>query len=157
MFCQLDQQPWKRMLTSPYSPPNCWIYASTVWDPYQQNAINRVEMVQRRAARYVTNRHGNRSCVIDVLSHLNWKSLETHRKEARLCMLFNIKHELVAINKSDSLIESQSSHVRLGNNKFIVPQSKCDYRKESFFPPRTIRDWNRLPSDIASAESLSTG
>ena len=96
-------------------------------------------MVQRRAARYVTNRHGNRSCVIDVLSHLDWKSLETHRKEARLCMLFNIKHELVAINKSDSLIESQSSHVRLGNNKFIVPQSKCDYRKESFFFPENYQ------------------
>ena len=32
-------------------------YASSVWDPYQQNDIYRLEMVQRRAARYVTNRY----------------------------------------------------------------------------------------------------
>jgi hypothetical protein len=28
-------------------------YASTVWDPYTQIDINKVEAVQRRAARYV--------------------------------------------------------------------------------------------------------
>jgi hypothetical protein len=32
-------------------------YASAVWDSYQQNDIHRLEMVQRRAARYVTNRY----------------------------------------------------------------------------------------------------
>jgi hypothetical protein len=30
-------------------------YASSVWDPYHQNNKHRLEMVQRRAARYVTN------------------------------------------------------------------------------------------------------
>ena len=38
-------------------------YASAVWDPYQQNDIHRLEMVQRRAARYVTNRYHNTSSV----------------------------------------------------------------------------------------------
>ena len=76
------------------------------------------------------------------------------RKEARLCMLFKIKRELDAINKSDRLVESQNSHnATFGNNNFIVPQSKCDYRKKSFFQ-RTMRDWSRLPPDIASAEAL---
>ena len=32
-------------------------YASTVWDPYTQTLIQKTEMVQRRAARYVKNRH----------------------------------------------------------------------------------------------------
>ena len=36
-------------------------YGSTLWDPYQQNAINILEMVQCRAARYITNRLGNHS------------------------------------------------------------------------------------------------
>ena len=129
-------------------------YASTVWDRYQQNTINRLEMVQRCAARYVTNRLVNRSCVTDMLSHLGWKSLVPGRKEARLCMLFKIKRELDAINKSDRLVESQNSHnATFGNNNFIVPQSKCDYRKKSFLQ-RTMRDWSRLPPDIASAEAL---
>ena len=39
-------------------------YASSVWDPYQQNDIHRLEMVQRRAARYVTNRYHNTSSLV---------------------------------------------------------------------------------------------
>ena len=31
-------------------------YCSTVWNPYQKEQKHKVEMVQRRAARYVTNR-----------------------------------------------------------------------------------------------------
>jgi protein involved in ribonucleotide reduction len=34
--------------------------ASTAWDPYTQTDINKVEAVQRRAARYVANNHRNR-------------------------------------------------------------------------------------------------
>ena len=39
-------------------------YASTVWDPYTQTDIhvNKVEAVQRRAARYVANNHKQIQC-----------------------------------------------------------------------------------------------
>ena len=40
-------------------------YASIVWDPYTQTNVQKLEMVQRRAARYVKNRHGNTSSVSD--------------------------------------------------------------------------------------------
>jgi hypothetical protein len=43
-------------------------YASTVWDPYTQKDIRTLEMVQRRGARYVCNKHGNRSSV--ALPHM---------------------------------------------------------------------------------------
>lgn len=131
-------------------------YASSVWDPYQQTSINRLEMVQRRAARYVTNRHGNRSCVRDMIGHLEWKPLETRRKEARLCMLYKIEHDLVAIDKQDRLVKTNpiTHSGRTGHkDSFILPHCRSDYRKESFFP-RTIRDWNRLPPDIVSVESM---
>ena len=39
------------------------VYASTVCDPHTQRTIQKLEMVQRRAAPYVTNRHQNRSSV----------------------------------------------------------------------------------------------
>jgi hypothetical protein len=47
-------------------------------------------MVQRRAARYVTNSHNNRSSVNQMLEHLEGKSLEQRRKDARLTMMYNI-------------------------------------------------------------------
>jgi hypothetical protein len=48
-------------------------YASTVWDPYHQKNIQQLEMVQRRWARYVSNRFGNRSSVDNMIATLEWK------------------------------------------------------------------------------------
>ena len=31
-------------------------YCSSIWDPYHQNAINQIEMIQHRAARFVINK-----------------------------------------------------------------------------------------------------
>ena len=125
------------------------------------------------AKRHQQIRNGTTSCS-EIRHQQTWQSLKivlqtcyptfagnpwrpAGKKLACVCSSRSkFKHELVAINTSDRLIESQNSHnARLGNN-YIVPQPKCDYRKdilESVFP-RTIRDWNRLPPDITSAVSL---
>jgi hypothetical protein len=50
-------------------------YANTVWDPYTQTDINKVEAVQRRAARYVANNHRNRSSVSNIIQRLKWRPL----------------------------------------------------------------------------------
>jgi hypothetical protein len=82
-------------------------YASPVWDPYHQTEIDRIEMVQRRAARYVTSSHNNRSSVNQMLEHLEWKSLEQRRKDARLTMMYKITNEKVAIPKEGRLNTTQ--------------------------------------------------
>jgi len=51
-------------------------YACSVWDTHLKSDINKTEMVQRSAARYVTNRQRNTSSVGDILQHLKWRSLE---------------------------------------------------------------------------------
>lgn len=45
-------------------------YCSTVWSPCTKDYIHKTEMVQRRAARYVTNRYRNTSSVTSMLEHL---------------------------------------------------------------------------------------
>jgi hypothetical protein len=47
-------------------------------------------MVQRRAVRYVTNRHHNTSSVGSMIEDLNWKSLEDRRKIAKLTMMYKV-------------------------------------------------------------------
>ena len=69
-------------------------YCSIVWSPYTQEDI---EMVQRRAARYVTNRHHNTSSVTSMLEHLEWETLEARRTKNQLVMFFKIIHGLVDI------------------------------------------------------------
>ena len=53
-------------------------YAASVWDPYSQKNIARVEAVQRRAARFVLNRFRNTSSVNNMLEALGWPTLALH-------------------------------------------------------------------------------
>jgi len=73
-------------------------YCSTVWSPATARDTNRLEMVQRRAARWATNRFHNRSSVSDMLQHLRWETLETRRAKADLCMLYKMENSLVAVD-----------------------------------------------------------
>ena len=45
-------------------------YAATVWSPHTSDNIKKVEMVQRRSARYVCNRWHNTSSVSEMVGHL---------------------------------------------------------------------------------------
>ena len=59
-------------------------YAATAWSPHTSNNIKKVEMVQRRAARYVCNRWHNTSSVSEMVGHLGWESLAIRRNLERL-------------------------------------------------------------------------
>ena len=56
-------------------------YCSSVWNPHQKDQVHKVEMVQRRAARFATNRYRNTSSVSSMLDHLQWESLESRRSK----------------------------------------------------------------------------
>ena len=45
-------------------------YARSVWDPHLQKDKHTLEMIQRRSARYVTNRYHNASPVETMLGQL---------------------------------------------------------------------------------------
>ncbi len=72
-------------------------YACTVWGPYTAVLTNRVEMVQRRAARYVCSRYYNTSSVSGMIEQLRWETLEERRAKYRLCMFYKVVKGLVAI------------------------------------------------------------
>ena len=75
-------------------------YASSVWDPHEEQDKHRLEMVQRRAARFVFNNYFETTpgVVTNMLTSLGWPTLEERRKNNRLIMLYKIKHNLVGID-----------------------------------------------------------
>ena len=73
-------------------------YSSSVWDPYTHKNVYQLEMVQRRAARWTLHRFHNTSSVTDMLTHLNWPTLQRCRTEASLCMLYKMVHKVVAVD-----------------------------------------------------------
>ena len=78
-------------------------YCASVWSPYTAA----IEMVQRRATRYATNRYHNTSCVTDMLQDLDWGSLESRRVKIQLTLLFKVIQDLVDIYQPQPILRLQ--------------------------------------------------
>jgi hypothetical protein len=109
--------------------------------------------VQQRTARFVLSSQHNRSSVTAMIQRLGWRSLEDRRRDTRLAMLYKIDCELVAISKTDHLDRPTRRLRQSHDNAYQVPHYRIDVRKMSFFQ-RTVRDWNALPPDKASLDTL---
>ncbi|MCW4309230.1 MAG: reverse transcriptase family protein [Candidatus Thiodiazotropha endolucinida] len=128
-------------------------YCSTVWNPHTSQAKDKIEMVQRRAARYATNRYRNKSSVTDMLETLSWETLETRRTKAQLTMMFKIFHGLVDIPAAAYLTPASTRTRALHSKKLRQYTTSSDALKYSFFP-HTIISWNSLPASVAEAPDL---
>jgi hypothetical protein len=118
-------------------------YCSVVWDPWQKQQINQIEMIQRRATRYTLNQYSYHSSVSAMLQHLCWLQ---RRNLASVTMLYKLQHQLVSISNLHYLVPPR-------DHKFIQPFSPTNYHLYSFFP-RTIRLWNSLPNQVANSPDL---
>jgi hypothetical protein len=93
-------------------------YSATVWDPYLQKDIDRIEGVQRRAARLIFNDCMRSSSVMTaMMESLKWTPLAERRREQRLILLFKIVNDLVVIPIDDITFNNRSS--RNSNNRQI--------------------------------------
>ena len=126
-------------------------YAAAVWDPYTKEHINKLERIQRRAARVVSNDHHQSSSVTEMLKALDWPSLECRRQASRLTTLYKADKGTVMI-KSAYLQPAPTRSRRTHNKQFTRLQSNKDVRMHSFFP-RSIKEWNALPQETVSAPS----
>ena len=131
----------------------CLEYSSSVWSPYTQQNINQIEMIQHRAARWVSHDYSSYSSVTSMISQLGWRSLQDRRSDARLTMFYKIVNGLVAIPMPSYV----KSPVRLSRHmhplSYTQIQTPCNYYKYSFFPA-TIILWNSLPADLVEAPTL---
>ena len=128
-------------------------YASPVWSPYTQKNIDRLEMVQRRAARWTLNNYSTYASVTDMLSNLGWRSLQNRRSDARLCLFFKIVHGLVAVPLPPFVRHPTRAPRHSHDLYFSQIQTRTDYYKYSFFPLAIVQ-WNRLPSVVALLPTL---
>ena len=129
-------------------------YASTVWDPHTQKNIHKLDMVQRRAARYTCNRYHNISSVTEMVGHLGWEPLATRRRNMRLCMMYKIAHTVVGDPWTEWLTASKRVTRGFHAWKYIPIYSHHNIYKFSFLP-RTIIDWNSLsPHSVDSCDTV---
>ena len=93
-------------------------YVLTVWDPHTSANINKIQSVQRRAARFCLNNFSNSSSVTAMLSSLNLPPLKQRRERAKLIMMYKIVNDLVNVPK-DLFIPSDS-RLRSGHYKQLM-------------------------------------
>ena len=128
-------------------------YAASVWDPHHTSDTNKLEQVQRRAARFVCNNYSPYSSVTQMLSDLGWQQLKNRRKHIRLALFYKIVHHLTAVPHEDILRKADSRTRSSHNYKYRTLRSHKDPYKISFFP-RTILEWNPLPADIVHSDTI---
>ena len=129
-------------------------YASTVWSPYVRTDIARLEMVQRKAVRFVFNKFSAYSSVTSMLSQLNWQSLEVRRTNAIITMFYKVINNLICIDFSQDLQPVLSS-TRGYLKRFISLPARVNSYYHSFLP-HSIRIWNSLPTNLTNAPDFNT-
>jgi len=128
-------------------------YAAVAWDPYLKKHTDLLNKVQNRAARFCTNDYSRTSSVSQQVKQLGWPSLETRRRISRLIELHKIIYGNSPISNSFLQTPTRSTRQNSSGVSFTTISSRIDIFKFSFHP-RTVVDWNSLPVDLRSIESV---
>ena len=115
--------------------------------------VNRIEAVQRRAARFCFHRYKRKSSPTLMQADLGWSLLSARREQARLILMFKLCHSLVNVNSSKTLIPI-TRPTRLSHQyTYQRPAAVKKYHQLSFYP-RTIAQWNSLPAILVCAPTV---
>ena len=133
-------------------------YCASIWYPHHTKYIDKLESVQRRAARFVTNQPHRRSepvvSVTAMIQDLGWEPLSTRRLQSRLTSFYKVLNHNPEIPQSYHPVPAQDLQDTRGHDKrFQTYQPEIGAYKSSFFP-RTVVDWNKLPAKTVHAESI---
>ena len=122
-------------------------YASAAWDPYLEGDVEQLERVLRRGAKFVHKNYRDRTpgCVTKMVNDLGWLPLSDRRRAHRLEYLFKIKSHEVDLNPG-SILQANDTRTR-GRGRIGQYHTESKVYHQSFYP-RTIRDWNQLPTAV---------
>ena len=130
-------------------------YCGAIWDPYYESDKITLEKVQRRAARFVTNNYKHRDSVTKMLTDLKWEPLEVRRTRLRLTTIYKEVHNITPPNIQLLGNVNRTTRRNQGTHIIVPPQfNKICYQYSLY--PRTIREWNLLPSSIRAAPDIQS-
>jgi len=125
-------------------------YGSCVWDPHFKKDIENLEIIQKRAGRFITNNYQFKTGNTKInMNQLGFKPLTERRATSKLNLLFKARADLVDI---------PINHLKMSYRKpenYAIPTSNVDSHLYSFYPS-TIRLWNSLPADVKLSKSLDS-
>ena len=128
-------------------------YSSIIWDPQTASYTHKLEMVQRRYARFVLGDYRTTSSVTAMISQLQWTTLQERRAQAKAVMMYKIVNNLVDV--PHTFLAPCTVSLRGHSYKYMIPFTRTGVYTQSFFP-NSIRIWNNLPVDLINCTTLAS-
>jgi hypothetical protein len=118
---------------------------------YKQFLINKLESVQRRAARFCLNDFRSKSpgCVTNMIKKLEWDSLADRRLTRRLVIFHKAIHGHLSIPLGN-LTQPANRPSRHTNSQAYTRLTATKNCYKHSYMPKTIIDWNSLPDSIVT-------
>ena len=88
-----------------------------------------------------------------MLNDLNWQPLQIRRKNKSLIVFHKAVNQNSPVEIPDYVTQSTYSGTRSHSNAFIEIRANYEQYKNSFLP-RTIKDWNALPTHLVHVTSV---
>ena len=122
-----------------------------MWAPHTAQDINRIEMIQRRAARFVYHNYYPSVSVSSILKSLGWPTLQVRRNYLKLLLTYKILNAMISIPPDN--LKPVTHNTRGYQLHLQCLQFACDSYHYSFFQS-AIRLWNCLPVYIATTDDF---
>ena len=150
-------------------------YGASVWDPHYQKDIDKLERVQKNAARFITGDYKSTTpgSVSRLLEKCNLPPLQERRRHLRLSLYYRVVEGLAPALPPEKFLQQQrpgrlirtrqldgkssnpvNNYARHNDKPYAVPHCNTIERQNSFFP-RTTVDWNRLENEVVHADSIN--
>ena len=153
-------------------------YGAIVWDPNLKQDIEKLERVQRGAARFISRNYRTTTpgFVTGLLDKYNLPTLQNRRQHLRLTFFYKVVEGLVPAVPPDLFLTPQrpgrricpsrslenyvttnpvNNYIRRNDRCYIIPNCKTEQYKQSFFP-RTIIAWNQLENSAVHSTSVES-
>lgn len=131
-------------------------YASIIWDPYTLVNTNKLESIQRKAARFVYSSYSWKTSPTSLLRRAGLESLAVRRYHDRLKFFYLMYNDRLQIDK-EAYIQPSICRPTRSNRPMKVAEFSCKTNvfKNSFFP-RTCHEWNLLPANVVQCSDVSS-
>ena len=134
-------------------------YCCSVWDPFTQSNVNKIQAVQNRAARFILNDYKWQNSVSKMIKDLNLHPLPTRRKFIRLSTFHKIKHGIIDLKMDDHIQPTQAPTGMTTRSyhpdNYSTIHGTSSALANTFFH-KTAKDWNALPEGIKQTNDYKT-
>ena len=127
-------------------------YCIQAWRPHTRKDIDKLERVQRRAIRLISEI--SQLSYEERLQQCRLTTLETRRIRGDQIEVFKIMHGYEELNK-DMFFRIKNDSITRGHSIALVKShSRLDIRKYTF-SQRVVNGWNKLPEECINATSVN--